>query len=346
MNRRRIADTEPTAPTQNYPTATDVPYAVLSRSAYVQYEKGNTQDTQKLLDDYNIGYTVVEDLTTPEYVTAINPDNQKIIVAFRGTDSTLLNISDDIADIEIGLGLAETSIPSFIPSRFSTGEYAYKQAKDRFPNYELTLTGHSLGGTTARYVGDKFQERAVVFNAGATPLEPIIDTIFRVKPSSAKFYFTDTLDLISNTSRLTENDTNIVTTKPEYKKYFTGSHKIENYLPEIPPKLNPINPKGDALTYLHREPLNTTIIKNRIDYASPVFDTIFNEAVINTIQESAPLIKNYTHSAIALRISDEIQKKQKAIKIQFTSTSPFQQSICETQPEKCYKGGNRSALGK
>jgi hypothetical protein len=68
-----------------------------------------------------------------------------------------------------------------------------------------------------------------------------------------------------------------------------------------------------------------------------VFNTKFNEAVTDTIQQSAPLIKNYTHSAIALRVSDEIQKKQKAIKIQFTDTTPFKQSICETQPEKCYK---------
>ena len=30
------------------------------------------------VDDYNIGYKVIEDLTDPEYVTAINEEQQKI----------------------------------------------------------------------------------------------------------------------------------------------------------------------------------------------------------------------------------------------------------------------------
>lgn len=217
-------------PVQDSVDVEDKPLAVLSKAAYVNYKTGDTKETQKMIDDYNIGYKVVEDLTDPEYVTAINEEQQKIVVAFRGTDSTLTNINDDIADLEIAAGLAETPILSYIPSRFRTGENVYKQVKEQYPDYEISLTGHSLGGTVARYIGDRYSEKAVVFSAGATPLEPLIEKKLGTKPSTAKFYFTDTFDLLSNTSKFTEKNIRIVKTKEVNKKYFTGSHKVENYL--------------------------------------------------------------------------------------------------------------------
>ena len=217
-------------PVQDSVDVEDKPLAVLSKAAYVNYKTGDTKETQKMIDDYNIGYKVVEDLTDPEYVTAINEEQQKIVVAFRGTDSTLTNITDDIADIEIAAGLAETPILSYVPSRFRTGENVYKQVKEQYPNYEIYLTGHSLGGTVARYIGDRYSEKAVVFSAGATPLEPLIEKKLGTKSSTAKFYFTDTFDLLSNTSKFTEKNIRIVKTKEVNKKYFTGSHKVENYL--------------------------------------------------------------------------------------------------------------------
>ena len=217
-------------PVQDSVDVEDKPLAVLSKAAYVNYKTGDTKETQKMIDDYNIGYKVVEDLTDPEYVTAINEEQQKIVVAFRGTDSTLTNITDDIADIEIAAGLAETPILSYVPSRFRTGENVYKQVKEQYPDYEIYLTGHSLGGTVARYIGDRYSEKAVVFSAGATPLEPYIEKKLGTKPSTAKFYFTDTFDLLSNTSKFTEKNIRIVKTKEVNKKYFTGSHDPSNYL--------------------------------------------------------------------------------------------------------------------
>ena len=220
-------------PVQDSVDVEDKPLAVLSKAAYVNYKTGDTKETQKMIDDYNIGYKVVEDLTDPEYVTAINEEQQKIVVAFRGTDSTLTNITDDIADIEIAAGLAETPILSYVPSRFRTGENVYKQVKEQYPDYEIYLTGHSLGGTVARYIGDRYSEKAVVFSAGATPLEPYIEKKLGTKPSTAKFYFTDTFDLLSNTSKFTEKNIRIVKTKEVNKKYFTGSHDPSNYLEPI-----------------------------------------------------------------------------------------------------------------
>ena len=266
-----------------------------------------------MIDDYNIGYTVVEDLTEPEYVTAVNEEQQKIVVAFRGTDSTLTNIYDDIADLEIAAGLAETPILSYVPSRFRTGENIYKQVKEQYPDYELNLTGHSLGGTVARYIGDKYEEKAVVFSPGATPLEPFIEKTLGTKPSTAKFYVTDTLDLLSNTVRLTEKNVNIIKTKDVNKKYFTGSHSMENYLPKINEKINPIN--------------NKLYPQSKIQKATK---TEFNE---NKTKLNYKPIKEKINPIInKMMPQKETQKARRTI----FNENPFRRSICEERPELCY----------
>ena len=296
------------------PIAVDIPLAVLSKAAYENYETNDKKETQKMIDDYNIGYNVVEDLTEPEYVTAVNEDEKKIVVAFRGTDSSLTNIYDDIADLEIAAGLAETPILSYVPSRFRTGENVYKQVKEQYPDYELNLTGFSLGGTVARYLADRYKEKAVVFSPGATPLEPLIEKTLGTKPSNTtKFYITDTLDLISNTVRLTENNVNIIKTKDVNKKSLTGSHSMDNYLPKIKERLKPVNKlypqskiqKATKTEFTENTPkLNYKQIKEKID------------PVVNVINKMYP------------------QKKQ-SIKTQFND-NPFRRSLCEERPELCY----------
>lgn len=295
------------------PIAVDIPLAVLSKAAYENYETNDKKETQKMIDDYDIGYKVVEDLTEPEYVTAINEEQQKIVVAFRGTDSSLTNISDDIADLEIAVGLAETPILSYIPSRFKTGENIYKQVKEQYPDYELNLTGFSLGGTVARYIGDRYKEKAVVFSPGATPLEPFIEKTLGTKPSTAKFYVTDTLDLISNTVRLTEKNVNIIKTKEVNKKRLTGSHSMDNYLPKIKEKLNPINNK----LYPQSKIQKTT-------------KTEFNE---NKTKLNYKQIKEKINPIINKMYPQK--ETQKATKTIFNE-NPFRRSICEERPELCY----------
>jgi len=272
----------------------DIPLAVLSKVSYDNYFTGDTKEAQKMIDDYNIGYNIVEDLTEKEYITAVNPQDKKVVIAFKGTDPK--NIYDDIADVEIGLGLAETPILSYIPSRFNTAENIYKEVKNKYPDYEINLTGHSLGGTTARYIGDRYNEKAVVFSAGATPLEPFLNKELEIAPSKAKFYLTDTLDVISNTSRLTEHDVNIVKTKDAYRKYFTGSHSIENYLPEIT-KINPISKK------INENEINVRTIK-----------TQFTKEILNKKMDKIKEINENTN----------------------VSNEPFKKSLCELKPYLCY----------
>ncbi len=319
-------------PVQDSVDMEDKPLAVLSKVSYDNYFSGNVNETQKMIDDYNIGYNIVEDLTKKEYITAVNPQDKKVVIAFKGTDPTLTNIYDDIADLEIGLGLAETPLLSYIPSRFNTAENIYKEVKNKYPDYEINLTGHSLGGTTARYVGDRYNEKAVVFSAGATPLEPFLNKELEIAPSKAKFYLTDTLDVISNTSRLTEHNVNIVRTKDTYRKYFTGSHSIENYLPEIT-KINPISKK------INENEIIPKTIKTQFNALNVNTNVNTNVNVNKEIKTSAKIIGDVVNNVISDVRSEIVNKKMNKMKERNENVNvsePFRKSLCELKPYLCY----------
>ncbi|AYR04604.1 putative lipase [Chrysochromulina parva virophage Larry] len=287
----------------NLPLESDIPYALISDAAYTNYFEG-TDAAQQFLDAYQSGYDIIEDFTAPEYITAVNEEAQKVVIGFRGTDSTLMNLYDDIADVEIAAGLPETSLPSYIPSRFKTGEDVFKQVQKAYPGYDMTLTGHSLGGSVARYVGDRNAVKAVVFNSGQTPLQPVVDTVVGTRPSSTKYYLTDTLDLISNTSRLTEKNVNIVTTKPKQRKAWLGSHDIENYIPNKP-QLNPVNVP--------------TVTKPTVTKPTVTKPSKINVVQYNKMKEV------------------KMTPKNEYIQVDYT---PFKVSYCDLYPEKCYPKKN------
>lgn len=323
------AKTDFNLPVKDNVDTEDIPLAVLSKLSYDNYFSGNVNETQNMLDDYNIGYNIVEDLTKKEYITAVNPQDKKVVIAFKGTDATLTNIYDDIADLEIGLGLAETPLLSYIPSRFNTAENIYKEVKNKYPDYEINLTGHSLGGTTARYVGDRYNEKAVVFSAGATPLEPFLNKELGIAPSKAKFYLTDTLDVISNTSRLTEHNVNIVRTKDTYRKYFTGSHSIENYLPEIT-KINPVSKKTqDIIPKTIKTQFNEPIKTNTIKTSAKIIDNVINEP----IKTSAKIIDVVRSEIVNKKMN---KMKENNLNENVNVSEPFRKSLCELKPYLCY----------
>jgi predicted esterase YcpF (UPF0227 family) len=292
----------------NLPLESDIPFALISDAAYTNYFEG-TDAAQQFLDAYQSGYNIIEDFTAPEYITAVNEEAQKVVIGFRGTDSSLRNIYDDIADVEIATGLPETSLPSYFPSRFKTGENIYKQVQKAYPGYDMTLTGHSLGGSVARYVGDRNAVKAVVFNSGQTPLQPVVDTVVGTRPSSTKYYLTDTLDLISNTSRLTEKNVNIVTTKPKQRKAWLGSHDIENY---IPPK-----PKMKETTVTPK-PMTT----------KPTVNQVVTKPTVNVPKKKMLNVVQYNKMK-----EIKMTPKNEYIQVDYT---PFKMSYCDLYPEKCY----------
>ena len=95
-------------------------------------------------------------------------NNDDVFITYNGTDPS--NASDLLADGYILTGNESQS------SRFQYAEQLYKDVKEKYPDKNIHLTGHSLGGQEAAYVGCKNRVASVTtFNRGSNPLASDVD---------------------------------------------------------------------------------------------------------------------------------------------------------------------------
>ena len=81
-----------------------------------------------------------------------------IIVAYRGTDIT------SVQDIRNDVAMARNKIPAQATDAIKV----YDQVKQDYPNSDVTVTGHSLGGSLSQIVSSVRGCEAVTFNAYGT----------------------------------------------------------------------------------------------------------------------------------------------------------------------------------
>jgi hypothetical protein len=91
----------------------------------------------------------------------------KLVVAFRGTDlnNKTRRKSDLKTDANIGLTTEEHT------SRFKSADSTTRTANNLYGRENVTLTGHSLGGSLGISASKKHKNNAVVFNPGHSPLD-------------------------------------------------------------------------------------------------------------------------------------------------------------------------------
>ena len=229
----------------------DYEYSIASQLAYNHYYNNlNNGKTQELLNNYMEGYKIDTQLSNDMGIVIERPDGTGI-VAYRGTDPT--NIYDLTADALIALGYNKEQGIAIPGSRFDRAETLYKSANEKYPF--VSLTGHSLGGSLADYVGRKFGENAVVFNPGVSPVE----ITGEAKPKSlTRIYTTDTFDLVSQISNLYGDEVeHLIVKQTDPRSSFLGSHSLANFLPSqsmlplglsetiIAPPVNPLLPQKE-----------------------------------------------------------------------------------------------------
>jgi hypothetical protein len=202
----------------------DYEYSIASQLSYDYFDNdNNAEKTQEILDTYMEGYTFDPELSYDNASVIVRP-NGTAILAFRGTRPT--NLDDLNADASILTGLHKTNIPH---PRFTEALDHYTKVKNKYNSVDIT--GHSLGGTLADYVGRSTDNKTIVFNPGETPLSTSLIT---GGISKTRVYRTNTFDIVSFSNSLYPHAESIrVVPQTDPASSWLGSHNLTNFLPSI-----------------------------------------------------------------------------------------------------------------
>ena len=110
----------------------------------------------------NYGYEFDKSLSNISDRVYYNPNKNKLLITYRGTKNL---INDIPADLSILTGRYDAK-------RFTDAQKQYNKVKQKyFKTNDITLTGHSLGGTIASQIGHNDKHNKVyTFNKGAGSL--------------------------------------------------------------------------------------------------------------------------------------------------------------------------------
>lgn len=150
------------------------PYKNVSKYAYLHHAYNNSAQRERyamLKALSNQGYTRDDELTNRETSVFYNPENNHVIVGYRGTalGDGSTRMKDLTSDFNIAIGKEGRD------RRFRESLDHFQKVKDKYdPMYHsIDVTGHSLGGALAKHVNMYNQDSIlhdINFNRGSTPL--------------------------------------------------------------------------------------------------------------------------------------------------------------------------------
>jgi len=153
------------------------PYALMSQKAY---KRGNNRHIQ--------GYDIDEDLSSDDRVVYKHRDSNDVVISYRGTDITAKvenTTPKSMKDIWYSRGFrdvgADISLFFYNPEynhRFYNAKKVAQQVIKKYGNENVTVTGHSLGGSEAMYVSNEEHLPAVVHNPFIHPIDIALQTKF------------------------------------------------------------------------------------------------------------------------------------------------------------------------
>ena len=126
-------------------------HEVLKQAAGYSYKNGSSAPE---------GYKVVKSVDNKDtgFHAEVLANGNDVIVAYRGTDIT------SVQDIRNDVAMARDKIPAQATDAIKV----YDQVKQDYPNSDVTVTGHSLGGSLSQIVSSVRGCDAVTFNAYGT----------------------------------------------------------------------------------------------------------------------------------------------------------------------------------
>lgn len=108
-----------------------------------------------------------EQFNFPLHNLYVHKTEQRILIVYRGTDVN--DLQDIISDIQIILGT------NAIDVRIQQSLDFFDQVKVKYPEHQIRVTGHSLGGTIALIIAKhRLPERTITFNPGSAPTKSFL----------------------------------------------------------------------------------------------------------------------------------------------------------------------------
>jgi len=176
------------------------------------------------------GYVFVPEHSNRNRVLFKNYTDKKLVYAFRGTDlyDNKTKWADLGTDAALALGLGK------LTDRFKNGVTNTKRVLKAYPDYALTVTGHSLGGSTAAHVHKKLKGTNFVGYSTHVPTsqiqheltQQVVDKVLETpKRNGSTIYYTTATDPIGIGAKLAyAKHTHIV---PQTTK---SVHSLKNFI--------------------------------------------------------------------------------------------------------------------
>lgn len=158
-------------------TTRNHPYALMSQKAYKREKDRQIQ-----------GYEIDEELSSDDRTVYKHRDSNEVVISYRGTDlmtQVERKPQKSIKDIWYSRGFrdigADVSLVTYNPEynhRFYNAKKTAQQAIKKYGKENVSVTGHSLGGSQAMYVSNEEGLPAVVHNPFIHPIDIALQTKF------------------------------------------------------------------------------------------------------------------------------------------------------------------------
>lgn len=239
-----------------------IDFAKASKASYAFGGRGSLQKrTQEANKNAPAGFLINEPLSTRDISVFTNAEQNRSIIAHKGTD---LNGQSAFSDLKTDIALLfGQQQPPLFQKRLKRTVLVAKKIRQNNPNSIIDLTGHSLGGSSSsfslsksKYLKDNIN-MLQTFNTGASPLDThtlkedntqVIHNVIKGDPISSNLE-SENVNIIEgkkNTPKLSDRIINTISsialgsTSPILNEAFQGSmrlrrgiannHSIDNFI--------------------------------------------------------------------------------------------------------------------